>query len=507
MQEIMVSMFVFLYKNMKLLKISKYVCASALLLSITTSCGDFLAVNETPNSPLVVPASTLLPTAVYGMAFANNNEINRFTEVTIQHLAGMGNSPASYERYEVTGFGNQWDGELYQGTLTIAQRLIEFADKNSAPAYSGVGKIIKAYTFALTTDMWGDVPYSEALRGAALIQPRIDKQEDIYKGNSTLAIQSLFDLVREGLADLDKVSPLKPGADDPIYKGNLANWKRAGNTLLLKMALQISSKDPATATTVINQVIASNNLIQDNSQDFSVVFGTVVGATTASYQYTAEAALNLFRNDMVMSKRVLDVMNAQNDPRLPLYFTRPGANYATSENGFFNAPAPTANWSRYNTAITGIGGAGPVRLITNSQRAFMLAEAVVRLKVAGDAQALYQEGIRASMLAAGVSAANITTFFTANTNVVTLSGTDAQRIEQIITQKWISLVGNGYESFNDWRRTGFPVIAESPVAGGIDGTRPRRLVYTDTEISRNPNLIPKGSKPPQTNVRVWWDVR
>jgi hypothetical protein len=210
---------------------------------------------------------------------------------------------------------------------------------------------------------------------------------------------------------------------------------------------------------------------------------------------------------MVMSKRVLDVMRGQNDPRLPLFFTRPGADYVTSENGLFNAPAPASNWSRYNTAITG-GGAGPVRLVTNSQRAFILAEAVIRLKIAGDAQALYREGIRASMLDAGVTQAQIDAFFTANPSVANLStGTDAQKIEQIITQKWISLVGNGYESYNDWRRTGFPVLPESPnPTGSVDGKRPRRIPYTNNEISRNPNLIPAGSTPPQTNVRVWWDT-
>lgn len=494
---------------MKLKHISKYVLAATLLTASTTGCNSFLDVNKSPNSPERVPASTMLPTAVYAMAFSNNNEINRFCEIMTHHLAGMANSPAAYENYNVSGFDNQWDGELYQGALTISERLIEESQRVNSPAYAGIAKIIKAYCFAMITDLWGDVPYSQALSGMkGIIQPRVDKQEDIYKGNASQNIQSLFDLIREGIKNLDEKSDLLPSAaDDPVYRGNLANWKRAGNTLMLKLALQMSSREPALATSIINEVLQGNNYITDNSQNFSVRFGTAVGSMSPAYQYTAEAFGNLFRNDMLMSRRVLDVMRAQNDPRLPLFFTRPGADYITAENGLFNAPAPAANWSRYNTAITG-GGAGPVRLVTNSMRAFILAEAAVRLRITGlDAQNLYREGIRASMLEAGVSSANIDAFFTANPNVANLAGTDAQRIEQIITQKWISLVGCGYESYNDWRRTGFPVLPESPnPTGSVDGKRPRRLIYTNNEISRNPNLLGGATVPPQTNVRVWWDT-
>jgi hypothetical protein len=92
--------------------------------------------------------------------------------------------------------------------------------------------------------VWGDIPYSQALQGETNLQPQLDKQEDIYKGNQSANIQSLFDLVREGLTDLGATSTTKPGNDDAIYKGDLAKWRRAGNTLLLKMANTISRKEP-----------------------------------------------------------------------------------------------------------------------------------------------------------------------------------------------------------------------------------------------------------------------
>jgi hypothetical protein len=94
----------------------------------------------------------------------------------------------------------------------------------------------------MATDLWGDVPYSQAGQGLLFPQPRFDKQEDIYQGSASLGIQSLFDLVKEGMADLDKPSTFRPANDDLIYKGDVAKWKRAGNSLLLKFALQISKK-------------------------------------------------------------------------------------------------------------------------------------------------------------------------------------------------------------------------------------------------------------------------
>jgi Starch-binding associating with outer membrane len=494
---------------MKISKISKYVVFAAILGTTTTSCDSFLDVNKNPNSPVVVPPSTLLPSAVYGMAFANNNEINRATSVLVNHLAGMAGNPAAYDTYNLVGsFDNQWNGELYSGTLVAAQRMIDRAEELKSPAYSGVGKIIKAYTFSMITDLWGDVPYSQALQGnTGIYAPRADKQEDIYKGNATLKIQSLFDLVKEGLADLDKPSAGMPAGDDPIYAGDLSLWKRAGNTLMMKMALQISSKDAAFATPILQQVITGNNYLNSNTQDFDVSFGSATGSVSPSFNYTSVSYGNLFRNDMCMSKRSNDVMSATNDPRLPLFFTKPGARYVFSENGLSNAPNPNSAWSRYGVAITGGDGKGPIPLLTNSQRAFMMAEIAVRFKIGGDAQTLFQDGIRASMAAAGVTPTAITAYFTANPTAVTLSGSDAAQIEQIINQKWISLVGNSFEAYNDWRRTGFPQLVEIGTGTSIDGKRPRRFIYTNNEISRNPNLLPAGTTvPPQVNVRVWWDI-
>lgn len=472
------------------------------LLASLGSCSKYLDVNVTPNNPTVVPPSVLLPTVQVGTAFANANELNRFASTIMQQLAGAANSPATYDIYQTNGadFGNQWRFELYGGALVNAQQIITIATASNSPAYTGIAKIMKAYDFAMTTDVWGDIPYSQALQGEAAPQPRVDKQEDIYKGNQAQNIQSLFDLVREGLADLDKTSTTVPGNDDVIYKGNLVKWRQAGNTLLLKLANTISRKEPALAKQVIDQVITSGQYIKSNADDLNVTFGASVGSRDPRYEYTVVSS---FRDDIILSTRYLNLLQNLKDPRLATFFTKPAANYVTRDNGERGTLPAVATWSRYGPYVTGANGEGPVRLLTNFQRAFILAESALTLKTAGDPQALYTEGIQASMALAGQTPAQIDAYLAANPSVATLTGTDAQKLEQIITQKYIAFTGNGLELWNDWRRTGYPTQLPAQNAAGIDATRPVRAVYISTENERNPNFE---NPAPQSNVKVWWDV-
>ncbi len=472
------------------------------------ACSHYLDVNVTPNNPTSVTPGVLLPAAVVGSGFANANELNRFGEVVIQHLTGAANNPANYDVYQTNGadFGNQWRFELYGGALINYQKLIETANLTNSKAYTGIAKIMKAYTFSLATDVWGDVPHSQALQGDALTQPRLDKQQDIYQGNTTLGIQSLFDLVREGLTDLDAAQAttytgIRPGTDDVVYNGDLNKWRLAGNTLLLKFAATVSVVNPQLATSVITEVLTRNQFITSNAGDLNVPFGASTGSQDPRYSYSF---VTNFSSDLILSTRYLTLLQANNDPRLPLYFTSPGGKYTTLDNGFRGVTPSVSTYSKYNTAITGANGVGPVRLITNFQRAFILAEAALRLGTPGDPQALYTEGITASMALAGLTSAQITTYLTANPTVATLTGTNEQKIAQIITQKYIALTGNGIEAWNDYRRTGYPVLQPSQNAAGIDGTRPVRAVYINEEVQRNPNF-PNPS--PQSNVKVWWQTK
>jgi len=488
------------------MKYLKYILILILFIGFS-GCSDFFDINESPNNPTRVPVQNLLPSGLASAGFANGNELNRFASTIMNYNAGAGNA-AAFDRYNIDGanFGNQWTSEIYGVGLNSMESMIASATAINATAYSGIGKIVKAYLFGLATDCWGDIPYREALKGAQIPAPRLDTQEDIYKGNETLGVQSLFSLIREGIADLNTTSSLTVGADDIAYNGNLANWRRAGYTLMLKFAVQMRKREPALAAQIINEVITADHYIKLNSENWGINFGTSTDSQSPIYFWTN---LSSFKDELLVSTRYRNRLESLNDPRLPLFVTRPTGNYVTVENGFNGTfPTPTTTWSRWSDVVTGVGGRGPIRLLTNAQRCFILAEAAltipgVNLPAGQTAQSLYEDGIRASMQLAGMTATDITTYFDDNLGIVTLSGSIENQLEQIITQKYIASTGNSVETWHDWRRTGYPVMPENLNAAGIDGTRPVRLLYLSAEIATNPNFPNPAI---QSNVKVWWDV-
>lgn len=479
----------------------KKIILIATVAPILFSCDKFVDVNQNPNNPTDVPPSTLLPTTTVGMAFANSNELGRATSVLVQYNAGAANQVLQEDRFDLDNLlDNQWNGEIYGNTLNDLQILIA-NNQTTNPVYAGVAKIEKAYTISMATDLWGDVPYSQAGQGLLFPQPRFDKQEDIYQGNATLGIQSLFDLVKEGMVDLDKTGTFKPGPDDLIYKGDVAKWKRAGNTLLLKFALQISKKNPQLAKSTIESVLTGNNYINSNLLDFEVPFGTAQGNQNAHYSFN-----NVNRpGDLMLSSRFLALSRSLNDTiRLGKFYTKPTGNFVGLENGIaLNVVPPAlATRSKYNVYVTGTSGEAPIRLLTNFQVQFILAEAALTLGTPGDPNAYFQAGIRASMLKAGMTAAEVDNYFTTNPTVVTLGGTADEKRQQILLQKYIAWVGNALEAYNDWRRTGFPALPlpQNPV-GDNPNVTPTRLPYTPNELTRNPNAP---NPRPKTDVKVWW---
>lgn len=306
-------------------------------------------------------------------------------------------------------------------------------------------------------------------------------------------------MVKEGIADLKSASTVNPGGDDLIYGGDLEKWNRAANSLLLKFANTISRVEPEVAGQIINEVIVSNNFIVSNDQNLSFFFGSSVGSRAPIYEWSY---VTNFQNDMIMSTRFVNLLQDKNDPRLPLFVTSPTGEYVTIDNGFSGTrPQPISSWSKFNDYATGSDGQGPVRFMTNSQISFILAESALMLGTSGDPEEYFQAGIRSSMSIAGLSEAQIDAYFEANADEISLNGNQEENLGKIMTQKYILLFGNGVEQWNDYRRTGYPVLQDHQNAVGIDGTRPVRAQYIDQEIARNPNfqiVLP--------NVPVWWDI-
>jgi len=471
----------------------------------------FLDINSTPNNPVTVTPAAIFPNTTIAIAFATGNELNRATGALVQHMAGTANQVAQYDVFLLDQFSNSWSFEIYNGAINNLQRLIDL-DSAQNPAYSGVAKIEMAYAFSLATDLWGDVPYSQAGQGLLYETPRFDKQEDIYQGNPTLGIRSLFDLVKSGIADLDKpTNILKPsGLDDLVYAGDLTKWKRFANSLLLKFAIQISNRNPVLAKSTIESVLTGNLYINQTSLDFEVPFGVAVGNRNPIFDFNN----NLRTGDQMLSSRLLTLSRSLNDTiRLAKFFTKPTGTFVAFNNGSTAAAPALATRSRYNTYLTGdpdplavntfkTGGAAPIRIMTWYQVNFYLAEAALILGTPGDPNTYYQTGIRTNMLKIGMTQAEIDTFFVRNPTVVTLAGTTEDKRKQIITQKYLASIGYPIEVYNDYRRTGYPVLTLPLNAQGDNpNVIPTRLVYPSSELARNPNAP---SPRPKTDVKLWW---
>ena len=470
-----------------------------------TSCKKFLDVNENPNDVTVAPSKVLLPSATIGVAWANGNLAGLSTSLWMQYNAGFGAKTRDYDQYRIAGadFNLDWNNSIYRGSVVDLKTIISQSEGTNN-AYSGIAKIQLAYVISVATDLWGDVPYSQAGMGEVFTQPRYDKQSDIYQGNGALGITSLFDLVKSGIADLDKPSVLKPANDDLIYGGDLTKWKRAGNSLILKLANTISGVNPALAKANIQSVLSSPaGFINDNQYNMAVPFSTTTNNQNPIYTVDR---MGIYKNTQMLSTRLLNLSKSIRDTvRLSKFYTKPNNKFTTYQNGAATTIPAAATRSVYTSYVIGASGEAPVRLLTAFQSDFILAESAVTLGINVNADSLYKAGIKASMTMVGMTTAEIDGYFNsaANASVITLTGTAVQKQQQIITQKYLAWVGNGIEAYNDYRRTGYPVLTPALNAGGDNnGQIPLRILYTTLEGNVNanqPNPIPK------TSEKVWWD--
>jgi hypothetical protein len=484
---------------------------------LMASCSkSFLDVNTNPNSPTDVTPRILLPNATTGMGFANSNELGKVAALLMQYNAGIAGLSLTYDRWTLGGYDGQWTSELYVNTINNLSIILRKTEGKNL-AYSGMAKLQLAYTFSMITDLWGDVPYSQAGQGLdeagfpKFPTPRFDAQMDIYLGNSAKGIKSLFNLTREGIANLTAAPPYRrgvdPSTDDVVYGSaagsDYSKWIRFGNSLLMKFALQVSNKAPDTTRNVINDIITNNkpyiNAI-DGSLDFNVPFSK---ANPNAY-YNQDVGSSIANTEM-LSNRFLALERSLNDSlRLTKLYTKPAATFIGYDNGSpIIAPAQGIR-STYGTYVLGatLSGEAPIRLITAFRNYFILAEAALRFGVTGDPNVYYQNGITAAMKSEGLTDAQIATYFAANPTIVTLTGTTDQKLQQIITQKYIASVGNAIESYNDYRRTGYPVLVAPIITEADDPNQfPQRLPYTAAEGAANPN---QPNPRPKTSAKVWW---
>jgi SusD/RagB-like outer membrane lipoprotein len=497
--------------------------AVSVVIIVGTGCKKFLDVNKNVNNP--TPSSVQL-SMVLSAAERNIS----------QNLAlgtGLGNTMAVYT-HQITGrvdadrYGageSGWNG-LY-GAISNLNVIITRAPEEDRFVYAGIAKILKAYTFSMMVDVWGDVPFSEFDSfGEGLIQPKFDKGSEVYP--------KLLALIDEGIADINNttVNPSKPGADDYIYKGNTANWIKAANTLKLKLYTQVRLVQDVKAQ-VTALLAAPNTLINSQAESFMMPYGPI-GSTDdrhpafGDYNATQRGG-QLFSPWLyeIMKGRNTDILTGLSDPRLPYYVYNQksplGGSNPTPENcteyrdgGFitiiFGSKGPCRDGSnsqtyslvgifpaggRYNDSaaksVNSIGaqnsgtGARPHEFITYADRLYLEAELISAGLVTGDAKAAFSKALDASFGHVDNVVANfvkpgsagaaqtvpaiaaLPATITYKTGVLAAydAASPAKKMELIMTEKWINRIENPVDNYTDYRRTGYPVLFAAAPEGTV----------------------------------------
>ena len=489
---------------MRAFKLFTLAAAGAMSLGLLGSCEKFLDVNQNPNAVLVAPASNLLVAAETSLGFLMGSDLHRYTSLVVQQFSGQGGSgiqTAEYDRYNITptDINNVWRGAIYAGSLADMQKLIDQTQATS-PKYAGIAKITKGFLFSVTTDAFGDIPFSEALQFDKNFAPKYDASAAVYTG--------IIALLNDGISDLKKQSLLTPGNDDLIYGGDLAKWERMANTLKLRLYLHSFPKVTATSNADFAALLAASTSIffRNNADNFQMRFEAIANRNNPIDQF--EKSRN---NTFFPSVTLVNLMNAKADPRRPAYLTLlpatsttpasyVGAANGTGVNGVFS------NFSRMNTYLRGnpiAGGSGfnnfdgtaPIRMLTFAEYNLILAEYYARTGNLASAQISLVAGITASMDDAGVVATDRAAYIAARPVL-----TAANAVQTIIEEKFIANYGVAVEPWTDYRRTGFPALIV-PANSSISSIL-RILPYSDLERTSNPNTP---ARPNLTTPTVFWD--
>lgn len=465
-------------------KTSIYILSISLL--ILSSCKKFGDMNVDPNNPTKASGTQLIASAQRSLADMSSSPYGVHYPQHLSNTSFTDNSRYTTINFNFSGW---YTGPLKDLETVLSSQL----DGNEGPVVNqvAVAKILKAFIVWHITDRWGDVPYSEALKGKDNLTPKYDKQQAIY--------DSLFALLDQANASII------PGniKNDIMYGGDINKWKRFGNSIHMLMALRLSKVDAVKGAAEFNKALA-NGIMGANSDNFA--YPHLTDAANENYWYNSFTRLG--RNWFAVSKPVVDYMLPLNDPRLPVFANKNTAgNYVGLPYGLPGSTTVVIN----NFSLLGSGirlQNSPVYLVTYAQALFAKAEAAKLGWITGtdaEAKANYDLAIQNSIAQWTGSTSTVATYI-GQAAVTYAAGT---ALEQIGYQRWIHLFLNGYEAWAEWRRTNYPALTAAPGANG--NLIPRREGYPLIEASNNTEnynaavaAFPYGGTD-GLNARVWWD--
>ncbi len=513
-------------------KILKIFLTAITVLTITNCDNGFEELNQDPNSALQLDpgpklTNTLLRTA--GDRFENWRGNLIYSSTMIQHMSATGGVWAGDKYLYNAQWSGAWFergyGDMVKSVEDLLSQLQTNADGEFSEEMVSIVRILRVFIYHKITDLYGDVPYSEAGKGfiSGIFRPKYDPQSEIYA--------DMLNELAEATAGLG-TGASQLGSADILYQGSQEKWKRFGYSLMLRLGLRLIKVDPAASQQWAQRAIDGG--VMQSNDDIAYIEHTLVDGLNRNGNGQVFSA----DGDSRLSDTFVNILNG--DPRLTIYGSLPEDTGETDADGnailrteaermdpIMQRGLPNGLNADGLLALTGetndqayteanrliiTGEDAPYFFQTYAEVEFMLAEAALRWGIAGgDPATHYNNGVTAAMkfLAlygenAIISDSDIADYLTTNPY------NPAIGLEQINTQYWVCTFLNDIESYANWRRTGFPVLTPVNFPGNeSNGQIPRRLRYFEREQTANPQNYQEAitrQGPDQFTTRIWWDV-
>ena len=475
------------------MKIIHILTLSVALLLLAGCNQSFEEINRNKNSPENATVSVLLPAAIYAQLDNFGGRREGFMGPFTQHFAGYYTSGVNMDQYVLdnSSFSFLFTG-LYSGPLNTYKDIIARAEKEQSWHYAGVAKIMTALALGTLTDVYGDIPWTQAL-DVNNVFPTYDKQEFIYS--------EIQRLLQEAVSDLGKSSfrPLAEG--DFIQNGNVKAWIATANLLAARYANHLSKVDPAgSATKALAFVDAAKTAGISSSTDLKMKYPGSSELSNRWYILYQDAAL-------VASKNVIDYQKSQNDPRLDSYW----ADVAFDGTVLgFNGKANGTGAIPENFSVVGPNGwygkpDSKHMVATYFELLFIEAEAAFRAGDLPRAAAAHNAAVKEQIeLVVNIPgdpriAPYLATYASETSSTITIG--------KIMTEKWKATFTMEEETWTDMRRHNFAYPSWITIPKKLDGTPVasefiRRILYPQDELDKNPKQVPAVTGIFQ---RLWWD--
>lgn len=480
------------------MKIFNYIFLSSVLFLSISCTEDFQEINTNPNAPVDVQPNLLLRKVIFDYGeqmsyegFVAGNLLGQlFTAIDFN----------LFDRHSLTEpqfGGNPWD--ILYSNLRDNEIILEKSRNNIAFAvYEGPALIMKAYLTAALTDLYGDVPYLEALKGKdGNVTPSYDTQEAIYNAEN-----GILDHLNQAIELLQSYNGISTLEGDILFNGNLDAWITFANSLKIKALMRISERVEVSSEL---QIIYESGRFMHSSAD-DAIFNFTTSAPNNFRMSTARIGdFNLF----IMSETMEEILETLNDPRRAVFF-RPTSNDPNSFKGLLNGPdASQLSISLSDFSLSGkifreSAGNLKANFLTSWEVHFLLAEAAEKEWINASAQELYETGVKQAFAYWNTTIPD--DYLTQGPAAYQANG--ANPIQQIITQKWLANITNGYEGWIEYRRTGYPALKTISASLNND-LIPVRMPYPTTEDALNNTHYAEAAQATggnSVNAKVWWDV-